>query len=262
MTEAPPTDFLAFPPDSVAVVTGAASGIGRATARELHGAGVTVVGVDRDADGLDTVVRELGGAASGIVADTSDPDTIDELFGRVRVETGRVPAHLVNNAGPPSSEALTIEEGLAQTAGSMQRCVAAWLALDPPVGASVVNVASVAGAVSGGPPASLGVRREGAAANGWYPVGKAAIGGLTRFLAVSLAGRARVNAVAPGVVETPRIGDLAAGPYGEMIRDRTPVGRLARADEVAKAITFLLSPAASYVNGVTLVVDGGGTLTF
>ena len=104
--------------------------------------------------------------------------------------------------------------------------------------------------------------RRGAGSNGWYAVGKAGISGLTRFQAVFAAGRYRANAVAPGVIETARIGDLTKGAYGKLMIERSPLGRLGQPEEVASAIVFLLSPAASFINGVTLVIDGGGTIVY
>src|SRR3546814_8189195 len=83
---------------------------------------------------------------------------------------------------------------------------------------------------------------------------------MTRWHAVSAAGRYRANAVAPGITRTPRLGDITAGAYGRDVLARTPLGRLGEAQDMARAILFLLSPAAAFVNGQTLVVDGGGGL--
>lgn len=254
-------DFLNFDKDAQAIVTGAASGIGEATTRLLCGQGLTVIGIDIDGERLSAL--DLGDRFHPMVADTGNPDAIEAMFAQIAERFGPA-CHLVNNAGPPSALPLTIEEGLAQTAGSVQRMTAAWEAALPPSAdqASVVNVASVAGVVSGGPPPALISGRGGAANNGWYPAGKAAVTGLTRWQAVSSAGKYRANAVAPGITMTPRLGDITGGAYGRDVLARTPAGRLATAPEIANAIVYLLSPAASYVNGQTLVVDGGGTLAF
>lgn len=256
-----PLDFLSFPVGSAAIVTGAASGIGAATAQMLCAADVTVIGIDIDADRLHSL--GLGPTFHPYVLDTGQPDEVGDHIGRIAARHGPI-AHLVNNAGPPSSLPLSIEEGLAQTAGSVQRVTAAWMASLPAdsVHASLVNVASVAGAVAGGPPPSLVTGRGGSADNGWYPAGKAAIAGLTRWHAVSAAGRYRANAVAPGITRTPRLHDIADGAYGRDVLARTPLGRLGEAADAARAILFLLSPAASFINGQTLVVDGGGGLAF
>lgn len=254
-----PANFLAYPNDAVAIVTGAASGIGRETVVQLLGQGVTVIGLDIDQAGLDAL--DFGANFSAHALDTGDGAAITALLPRLRREFGPI-GFLVNNAGPPSSADLTIEQGLAKTAGSVQQMTAAWVALDLPEQAAVVNVASVAGTLSGGPPPAMLAGRPGVGGNGWYGAGKAAIGGVTRFHAVFGLGRYRSNAVAPGVIATPRMGDLTKGPYGELMIERSPLGRLGQAGDVASAITFLLSPAASFINGVTLVVDGGGTLVY
>jgi 3-oxoacyl-[acyl-carrier protein] reductase len=254
-------DFLGFAPDARIIVTGAASGIGAATARLLRRLDLAVIGIDIDADRLAAI--DLGEGFHPYVVDTGKPDEVAARLDRIADERGAA-HHLVNNAGPPSALPLTIEEGLAQTAGSVQRVTAAWLSRlpDDARDASVVNVASVAGAIAGGPPPALIAGRGGAAANGWYPAGKAAVAGLTRWHAVSAAGRYRANAVAPGITLTPRLGDITAGAYGRDVLGRTPLGRLAEAEDIARAIVFLLSPAAGFVNGQTLVVDGGGGLAF
>lgn len=251
--------FLGFAPGASAIVTGAASGIGLETARALVECGVAVIGLDINEEGIKSV--SLGDKFTGYQVDTGDRAAVEALMPLLGARHGPI-AHLVNNAGPPSSTPLSIEEGLARTAGAVQFLTTAWVALGPPDEASVVNVSSCAGAISGGPPPALGVARGAGASNGWYPVGKAAITGLTRFQAVSAAGLYRSNCVAPSVIETPRMAPHSAGAYGQLMRERNPLGRLGRASEVAHAIVFLLSPAASFVNGVTLVVDGGGTLVF
>jgi 3-oxoacyl-[acyl-carrier protein] reductase len=255
-------DFLGFPPGAVAVVTGVASGIGRQLAIQLLAQNLTVIGLDINQAGLDAL--DLGAGFHPRLLNTADKEAVDALFPKLREEFGPI-AYLANNAGPPSSAPLSIQEGLAQTAGSVQIMTAAWSKTAPPDGAAVVNVASVAGTFSGGPPPAVVADRIAAAGgigNGWYGAGKAAIAGLTRYQAVMSAGAYRANAVAPGVIETPRIGDLTSGAYGKLMIERSPLGRLGQPDEVARVIAFLLSPASSFVNGVTLIIDGGGTLVY
>lgn len=251
--------FLGFPKGACAIVTGAASGIGRSTAGMLIDCGLDVIGLDINGEGLSEL--SLGEQFSSYAVDTGSRAAVEELVPKLVSQHGPI-AYLVNNAGPPSSTPLSIEEGLAATAGAFQFMSAVWASQDLPHGSSIVNVSSCAGAISGGPPPSLGVAKGAAGSNGWYPVGKAAVTGLTRFQAVSAAGGFRSNCVAPAVIETPRMAPHRDGAYGQLMRERNPLGRLGTADEVARAIVFLLSPAASYVNGVTLVVDGGGTLVF
>jgi NAD(P)-dependent dehydrogenase (short-subunit alcohol dehydrogenase family) len=123
----------------------------------------------------------------------------------------------------------------------------AFLATNPPAGAAIVNISSVVGPVVAG----------GAA---WYCAAKAGIVGYTRYLAVTLAPRIRANVVAPGgPVRTPRnSGFIDEGKFANHLA-RNPSKRPGRPEELAAAILFLLSPAASYVNGVLLPVDGGLT---
>ncbi len=253
--------FPGFAPNTPVIVTGAASGIGEATVALLRKFGMKVIGVDIDADRL-AALDPSGGSLHAEITDTGDPAAIEALFARLSARFGAIP-HLVNNAGPPSSMDLSIEQGLALSAGSVQRMTAAWAdQLGDSPQASVVNIASVAGALSGGPSPHLLAGRGGAEMNGWYPAGKAAIAGLTRWQAVSAAGLYRANAVLPGVTITARMEDIATGIYGREVIGRTPLGRLARPDEIANAIVFLLSPAASFVNGQSLAVEGGGILAF
>lgn len=247
-----------FRDGTTAIVTGAAGGIGRETVRLLTGAGVRVIGIDINQAALDAIDDPL---FIGRKANCCDPDTISSLVPRLQKEFGPI-AYLVNNAGPPSSAALSIEDGLAQTAGAMQRMTEAWAGGELPLDAAVVNVASLAGVLSGGPPPAMIRDRGGAMPNGWYGAGKAAIAALTRFQAVFSVGRFRSNAVAPGVIATPRMADLTSGPYGKMMIERSPVGRLGAPEDVAHAILFLLGPGAAYINGVTLPVDGGACLVY
>jgi NAD(P)-dependent dehydrogenase (short-subunit alcohol dehydrogenase family) len=93
----------------------------------------------------------------------------------------------------------------------------------------------------------------------WYPVAKAAIAAYVRDLAVRSRGRPRVNAVAPSLVATPRMKDMLASATTKEALSRQPMGRIAQPEDVAACICFLLSPAASFVNGVLLPVEGAST---
>jgi len=110
-----------------------------------------------------------------------------------------------------------------------------------------VNVSSVAGTRLGASP-------------GWYASGKGAIAAYTRYLAVQQAARIRANAVAPGLIETPRMEGFIESDIGRRIQARVPLGRMGRPEDVAWAILFLLSPKAAYVSGALLQVDGAWTL--
>lgn len=238
-----------FEPGAVAVVTGAASGIGRATALRCAQVGLRVAAWDVDRAGLDEVAAEIG-AASGTVAtavvDVFDDDAVDAAFRAV--EAAWAPAtHLVNNAGPRSVDPYSFREGVDRAVGSMEAMIRRFMAGEPGAGASVVNVSSVAGNYTGADPV-------------WYPSSKAAIAGLTRALAWRDGSRCRFNAVAPSLVATPRMTSYMESDVGQRWAETNPMGRWADGDDVARAILFLLSPFAAYVNGVLLPVDGGQTL--
>jgi NAD(P)-dependent dehydrogenase (short-subunit alcohol dehydrogenase family) len=222
----------------VAVVTGAAQGIGAAIADALEAAGALVARTDVEAD---------------LQLDVTDRGSIDRALEQIAESLGE-PMILVNNAGInriAPSESLSEERWqqvvdvnltgtfrCAQAAG--QRMLAAGRG-------SIVNVASI----------SAFVGMPGRAA---YCAAKAGVVALTRVLAVEWAARGvRVNAVAPGYVGTPMVEQAIA--EGLLLADelagRTPLGRIATAAEIADAVVYLASPAARFVTGQTLVVDGG-----
>ncbi|MBW1884002.1 MAG: SDR family oxidoreductase, partial [Deltaproteobacteria bacterium] len=192
-------------------------------------------------------ISEGGGRGLAIDVDVTDDDRVAAAFVETREMLG-IPRYLVNNAGPPSAADLEFREALQMAAGSVQMVTEKWMALGLPELAAVVNVASIAGNFVGAKP-------------DWYSSSKAAIAGYTRFLAVTHGKRLRANAVAPGPVDTPRMTAYLATEIGQAWRDSNPMGRIAKPEEVASVICFLLSPAASHVNGVLLPIDGGATLS-
>ena len=235
---------LGFEAGAVVVITGAASGIGLSTAKLAARSGLTVVGWDLEQGPLDAMVRAVtdeGGVAHGRVCDIQDAGAIDESWDAVG-DLG-VPRYLVNNAGPANTSSLTYLEGLMQGAGSMAVVTETWIEKFPGAPESVTFTASTA-AVLGSP--------------NWYSVAKAAIAAYARSIAARCGGHPRANSVAPGFTATPRTD--AWKELGEAKGARNPLGRIGQADEVAAAICFLLSPAASYINGVLLPVDGGSLL--
>jgi NAD(P)-dependent dehydrogenase (short-subunit alcohol dehydrogenase family) len=242
-------ESFGFRRDDVVVVTGAASGIGRATALLAGSFGLRVSAWDLNRTGADEVVAKIaagGGRGAALTVDVSDDEVVAAAFAETSATLG-VPRYLVNNAGPPSTADLEFREALTIAAGSMQMVTRKWLALRLPEPAAVVNVASIAGNLVG-------------AAPDWYGSSKAAIAGYTRFLAVTQAKRLRANAVAPGAIDTPRMVPYLSADVGRAWRDTNPMGRIGEPEEVASVICFLLSPAAAYVNGVLMPIDGGATL--
>jgi 3-oxoacyl-[acyl-carrier protein] reductase len=239
--------------DKVAVVTGASRGIGLAIARRLVTEGARVTITARGAEGLEKAVEELGGpaVAYAIPGKADDPAHRAEAVGRTMDAFGRIDV-LVNNTGinPLAGPVTSADLGAVQKTFAVNVAAAvAWVeearraGLGEQPGAAVVNVASVAG-LRPSPP--IGV----------YGASKAALIHLTGELALELAPRIRVNAVAPAVVKTVFATMLYEG-REEQVAARYPLGRLGEPGDVASAVAFLASDDASWITGQTLVLDGG-----
>jgi NAD(P)-dependent dehydrogenase (short-subunit alcohol dehydrogenase family) len=245
----------------VAIVTGASRGIGEAIAVRLAEAGAAVALSARKPEGLDAVARRIGaagGRALAVAAHMGKPGDVEALVGRTVSAFGRVDV-LVNNAAtnPYFGPLLGIEEGAWDKTFEVNvkgyfaatRAVVAHLRSRKEPGA-VVNVASIVGL-------------RAAPLQGAYGMTKAAVISMTRTLAQELGPEGiRVNAIAPGLVETRFAGTLVSN---EELRDRfvsrTALGRHAQPDEIAGAALYLASDASGYVTGHVLVVDGGTTVT-
>jgi NAD(P)-dependent dehydrogenase (short-subunit alcohol dehydrogenase family) len=243
--------------DKVAVLTGASRGIGEAIARAYIASGAKVVLAARKAEALEAVKRSLGDAAAAIPAHTGNEEACQHLVDAAVERFGRVDV-LVNNAAtnPYFGPLLDADEGAWRKTFEvnlqgyfwMARAVARHLQARGAPGA-IVNVASV-------------VALEAAPFQGVYAMTKAAVLSLTKTLAFELAGQGiRVNAIAPGLVDTRFASAITQNEtlVAEVLR-KTPLGRVARPEEIAGAAVYLASDAASYVTGHTLVVDGGMTV--
>ena len=236
----------------VALVTGAGSGIGAAVAARLarDGAAVGVNGLTAD-EVADTVARitSAGGRAVALVGDVSDPDDAERMVREIDQQLGGLHV-LVNNAGvqqhTPFLEldlATWRTQLLVDLDGAFLMALAACRVMAPRGGGVVLNVTSV----------HEHQPRPGYAA---YCTAKAGLAMLTRVIARELADRGiRAVAVAPGAIETPIQGQRSSAEIAEQ-EDGIPAGRLGTPDEVAALVSYLVSPAAAYVSGTTIVIDG------
>lgn len=242
----------------VAIVTGAASGIGRGIAAAFEAEGAELVLVDRDAAGLEETSALLARPAASFVVDLSVSAEVDHVFASALAQHGRIDV-VSHSAGldQPVMPAVEIDDVLwgriveTNVSGAFYTNRAALRAMLPRCG-SIVNTVSDLGYVV----------VPGLAA---YCASKGAVLQLTRVLAAEAAPRVRVNAICPTMVDTP-MGrrSLASRPdpeaYLEEIAADIPMGRIATVDDVVGAAVFLASDDASYITGVALPVDGGRTV--
>jgi NAD(P)-dependent dehydrogenase (short-subunit alcohol dehydrogenase family) len=240
---------MGFTDDDCLIVTGAGSGIGRAIALGAASLRVPVAAWDLDAAAAERVVetiRAAGGDALAVEVDVADHGAVQ----RAMDDTGswRHANLLVNNAGPPSSTPWAFTDGIAGVLGPVEGVTSQWLGHTGETAAAVVNIASIAGTVVGGGPA-------------WYSAAKAGVIGYTRHLAAAAPEGLRVNAVAPGIVDTPRMTDYLSSEAGRRFVARTPRQQPVHPEEVAAAALFLVSPLASAITGTVLVVDAGVSVT-
>lgn len=242
--------------DRTIIVTGASRGIGEAIARACVRAGANVVLASRKQEGVDAAAAAItadGGSALAVACHMGHPDEVSALFARAAEAFG--PVHgLVNNAAtnPYFGPMLAIEEPAFDKTIEVNLkgplvASRAFVAQASP-GTSIVNIASVAGL-------------RAAPLQGVYGMTKAALISMTQTLAHELGPMGiRVNTIAPGLVETRFAGALIQNTdLLKHVVDRTPLGRHGQPDEIAGAAIYLLSEAAAFMTGQTIVLDGGIT---
>jgi NAD(P)-dependent dehydrogenase (short-subunit alcohol dehydrogenase family) len=247
--------------DKVAIVSGASRGIGEAIALAFADAGAKVVVSSRKLEGVEAVackLRERGHQALALAAHIGYPEQCKSLIGQTVERFGKVDV-LVNCAGtnPYFGPMIGIDGGAydktfeVNLRGAVEATRAfAQHVIDRKGSGSVVNIASVAGL-------------RAAPMQGVYGMTKSAMISMTQTLAVELGPSGiRVNAIAPGLIETKLAAALTSSPeLVARITSATAVGRIGQPEELAGAALFLASDAASYITGHTLVVDGGLTIS-
>lgn len=237
----------------VAIVTGAGKGIGKACALALAQAGADLVLAARTQADLDAVAAEitaLGRRAITVAGDISDEATMDRLVARTVTELGRLNI-LINNAGG-SGPNHPLKMGGAQFSEELvwnvtpaylmiQKCVPA---IRDAGGGAVVNISSVAA-------------RYAQKHFSVYGAAKAALNQLTRNLAQDFGPQVRINAIEPGTIETEALAPFLTPERKKRMIESTPLGRLGRPEDIAAAALFLASPAAGWITGKIIGVDGG-----
>ncbi|WP_087974299.1 3-oxoacyl-[acyl-carrier-protein] reductase [Oceanobacillus rekensis] len=239
--------------DKVAVVTGAASGIGEATAKKFVSEGAKLVLVDLkqvDVDRIVADIKGLGGECIGVVADVTDREKVDQLFKTAVARFGRVDI-VINNAG------------ITQDAKLVKMTEQQWDSVIDVNLKGVFNVAQVAAKVmmeqnSGvilNASSIVGINGNFGQTN--YAATKWGVNGMTKTWAKELGKyNIRVNAIAPGFISTPMVEKMPAK-VKDMMKSKSVLNRMGRPEEIAAGYTFLASDEAQYITGTVLSIDGG-----
>jgi NAD(P)-dependent dehydrogenase (short-subunit alcohol dehydrogenase family) len=238
----------------IAVITGASSGIGLATAKEFVREGAYVFITGRREPELNAAVKEIGKNVTPVQGDVSKLQDLDRLFAQIKSEKGRLDI-VFANAGiakyaplGQTSEELFDSIFDINVKGAFFTVQKALPLLSD--GASIIVASSVVGS-------------KGLSSNSVYSATKAALRSFARTWTTDLKGRGiRVNAISPGTIDTPGLNDLLASAAAgqervKVISNAVPLGRFGRPEEIAKAVVFLASDDSSYVAGAEFFVDGG-----
>lgn len=237
----------------IALVTGAAQGIGYACAEALAADGARLVLADINEAGVQAAAAKLGGGAAAYACDMGDADQVNTLFDRIEAEVGPV-SILVNNAGialpqdfletPVEDFQAVIGVNLTGVFCAIQRAAKTMVAEG--IEGAIVNMSSVN--------AQLAIPSIAA-----YCASKGGVMQLTKAAALALAPHhIRVNAVGPGSIDTAMMAGVNANPEAmAMVMSRTPLKRVGEPREVADVVAFLASKKASYITGETIYIDGG-----
>jgi len=240
--------------NKVVVVTGGTSGIGLATAKAFSEEGASVFVTGRRQEALDAAVKQIGGRVTGVRADMANLADIDRLYDAVQQKHAQIDVVFANAGGGELAPLGAIsEEHYAQTFDTNVKGVLFTVQKALPLlrdGGSVILTSSTTSI-------------KGTGAFSVYSATKAAVRNFARSWILDLKDRRiRVNAVSPGLTETPGLNDLfGGGDEAQGVKDylvgQIPAGRIGQPEEIAKAVMFLASDDASYINGIELFVDGG-----
>jgi NAD(P)-dependent dehydrogenase (short-subunit alcohol dehydrogenase family) len=241
----------------VALVTGGSAGIGKAIARLLSAAGAAVCVVARDQTRVDATVAELeaaGGRVIGVAGSAVEAETRERSVRRCIEELGSLDI-LVNNVGlsPPSTPLAQTDEETVRSLLELNLeaplfySQLAWRRWMAGHGGSIVNITSASGLQP----------RHG---YGWYGVTKAALGFLTKVMALEFAPTVRVNAVAPGTIMTELLMTRTTPEFREMALSTRPLRRIGDPEHIASNVLALVAPSGGYTTGHEVAVDGGSLL--